>query len=197
MTEKEWATCRSPWRMLDYHRMKKHPRRLRLLAVACARRAIPTDAPPLTGDALDVVERYADGTATRSELLTARKAVRAAVRDKLPVARALTNLTDDAMEGMTVTIDTVRGRSGGAAQCGLIRCIFPFRHVTVDPVWLTSTGVALARQMYDTRDFSPIPILADALQDAGCDNADILAHCRGPGPHVRECWVVDLVLGKG
>jgi hypothetical protein len=40
-------------------------------------------------------------------------------------------------------------------------------------------------------------ILADALQDAGCDNADILGHCRGPGPHVRGCWVVDLVLGKG
>jgi hypothetical protein len=46
------------------------------------------------------------------------------------------------------------------------------------------------------RDFSPMPILADALQDAGCDNADILDHCRGPGLHVRGCWVVDLVLGK-
>jgi hypothetical protein len=41
-----------------------------------------------------------------------------------------------------------------------------------------------------------MPILADALQDAGCENADILDHCRGPGPHVRGYWVVDLVLGK-
>ena len=50
--------------------------------------------------------------------------------------------------------------------------------------------------MYASRDFSPMPILADALQDAGCDSADILDHCRGSGPHVRGCWVVDLVLGK-
>jgi hypothetical protein len=62
--------------------------------------------------------------------------------------------------------------------------------------WRTSTAVTLAQQMYDSRDFSAMPILADALQDAGCDNADILDHCRGPGPHVRGCWVVDLVLGK-
>ena len=51
-------------------------------------------------------------------------------------------------------------------------------------------------QMYDTRDFSAMPILADALQDAGCEKADVLDHCRGDGPHVRGCWVVDLLLGK-
>jgi hypothetical protein len=50
--------------------------------------------------------------------------------------------------------------------------------------------------MCESRDFGAMPILADALHDAGCDNADILDHCRGPGPHVRGCWVVDLVLGK-
>jgi hypothetical protein len=80
----------------------------------------------------------------------------------------------------------------------IIRDIFgnPFRPVTFDPDWRTSTAVALAQQMYDSRDFSAMPILADALQDAGCENAEILNHCRGPGPHVRGCWVVDLVLGK-
>jgi hypothetical protein len=51
--------------------------------------------------------------------------------------------------------------------------------------------------MYESRDFSPMPILADALQDAGCENPDILGHCRDPnGVHDRGCWVVDLVLGK-
>jgi hypothetical protein len=50
--------------------------------------------------------------------------------------------------------------------------------------------------MYESRDFSAMPILADALQDAGCEDESILAHCRGPGPHVRGCWVVDLVLGR-
>lgn len=83
-------------------------------------------------------------------------------------------------------------------QCALIREVFgnPFRRVAFDPAWRTDTAVSLARRMYDARDFSAMPILADALQDAGCDNDDILAHCRGPGPHVRGCWVVDLVLGK-
>ena len=51
--------------------------------------------------------------------------------------------------------------------------------------------------MYDSRDFSAMPILADALQDAGCGSADVLNHCREPGAHVRGCWVVDLVMGKG
>jgi len=50
--------------------------------------------------------------------------------------------------------------------------------------------------MYEAREFSAMPILADALQDSGCDNEAVLTHCRGPGPHVRGCWVVDLVLGK-
>jgi hypothetical protein len=50
--------------------------------------------------------------------------------------------------------------------------------------------------MYDFRDFAAMPILADALEEAGCDNPDILSHCRNPGVHVRGCWVVDLLLGK-
>jgi hypothetical protein len=59
-----------------------------------------------------------------------------------------------------------------------------------------STVVALAKQMYESSDFSAMPILADALQDAGCDIEAVLSHCRGLEPHVRGCWVVDLVLGK-
>jgi hypothetical protein len=79
-----------------------------------------------------------------------------------------------------------------------LRDIFgnPFRPVAFSPEWRTDTAVTLARQMYESREFSAMPILADALQDAGCDSAEILDHCRGPGPHVRGCWVVDLVLGK-
>ena len=81
---------------------------------------------------------------------------------------------------------------------GFVRDIFgnPFRPVAFSPEWRTDTTVSLARTMYESRDFSAMPILADALQDAGCDSAEILDHCRGPGPHVRGCWVVDLVLGK-
>jgi hypothetical protein len=85
-----------------------------------------------------------------------------------------------------------------AIQSLFLRDIFgnPFRPVAVDPGWLTSSVVELARGIYDQKAFDRLPILADALQDAGCDHPDVLAHCRGPGPHVRGCWVVDLVLGK-
>ena len=82
-------------------------------------------------------------------------------------------------------------------QSDLVRDIFgnPFRPVVADPVWLTDTAVSLARGMYESRDFSAMPILADALQDAGCDNTDILNHCHdASATHVRGCWVVDLVL---
>jgi hypothetical protein len=72
----------------------------------------------------------------------------------------------------------------------------PYRPVAFAPEWRTDAAVALARGMYESREFGAMPILADALQDAGCASAEILDHCRGPGPHVRGCWVVDLVLGK-
>ena len=81
---------------------------------------------------------------------------------------------------------------------GIVRDIFgnPFRPAAFDPAWRTPTAVALASGMYESRDFGAMPILADALQDAGCDSDEVLGHCRGPGPHVCGCWVVDLVLGK-
>jgi hypothetical protein len=84
------------------------------------------------------------------------------------------------------------------ANADLVRDIFgnPFRPVAFSPEWRSDTALSLARQMYDSRDFGAMPVLADALQDAGCADADILDHCRGDGPHVRGCWVVDLVLGK-
>jgi hypothetical protein len=73
----------------------------------------------------------------------------------------------------------------------------PFHPVAFDPAWRTSTAVALAAQMYESRDFSVMPILADALQDAGCDNEDVLTHCRDAAlEHVRGCWVVDEVLAR-
>jgi len=83
-------------------------------------------------------------------------------------------------------------------QVALLRDIFgnPFRPVAFLPEWRTGTATALASLMYEARDFSALPILADALQDAGCDSTAVLDHCRGAGPHVRGCWVVDLVSGK-
>jgi hypothetical protein len=85
-----------------------------------------------------------------------------------------------------------------AAQCELLRDIIgnPFRAPVRKSGWMTAAVTTLARVIYEERRFEDLPILADALQDAGCDNADVLAHCRGPGPHVRGCWVIDLLLGR-
>jgi hypothetical protein len=83
----------------------------------------------------------------------------------------------------------------------LLRDIFgnPFRPVSADPAWLTwkdGTVPRLAQAIYYGRAFDRLPLLANALEEAGCDNADILNHLRGPGPHARGCWPLDLILGK-
>jgi hypothetical protein len=90
-------------------------------------------------------------------------------------------------------------------QAGLMRCICgnPFRRVSLRRVWLTPPVLDLARVVYEERvmpsgelDTGRLAVLSDALEEAGCDNEDILGHLRSPGPHVRGCWVVDLLLGK-
>jgi hypothetical protein len=88
-------------------------------------------------------------------------------------------------------------------QASILRCLcgpLPLRPApAVDHFWLAWNGgtiAKLAAAIYEERRFGNLPILADALEDAGCSDAAILAHCRTPGEHVRGCWVVDLLLGK-
>jgi hypothetical protein len=86
-------------------------------------------------------------------------------------------------------------------QAAYVRDIFgnPFQSARIDPTWLTwhdGLPVSMARRMYDGRDFTDMPVLADALEEAGCQDQDILGHCRSGGKHVRGCWVIDLLLGK-
>ncbi len=81
----------------------------------------------------------------------------------------------------------------------LLQCAVgnPYRPVAFAPAWRTPTVLALAEGVYADRAFDRLPVLADALADAGCDGVPLLAHLRSPGPHARGCWPVDLVLGKG
>ena len=75
----------------------------------------------------------------------------------------------------------------------------PFRPVSIDPAWLTwhdGLLVSMARRMYDSRDFTDMPILADALEEAGVTDTFLLEHLRGPGPHVRGCFAIDAILGR-
>jgi hypothetical protein len=92
-------------------------------------------------------------------------------------------------------------RAERKAQCALLRDLFvyPERPVRLDPAWLhwrDGTVVRVARSIDDDGRFGDLPVLADALEEAGCADADLLGHCRSGGPHVRGCWLVDLILSK-
>ena len=214
MTEAEWLECADPQRMLEFLRGKASDRKLRLLAVACCRRIQRLLSDERSRSALVAAEWFADGLFASHDLLpyyhAASQAAALLASDTPGFAAA--RAAADAVRtyrphhevGFCRAAEACSGAAATAmpkdrpAQCLLLRDIFgnPFRPVAFSPEWRTSTAVGIARGMYESRDFSAMPILADALQDAGCDSEDILSHCRGPGPHVRGCWVVDLVLGK-
>jgi len=84
------------------------------------------------------------------------------------------------------------------AQADLVRDIFgnPFRETVIRDQWLTIETVGIARKIYEDRAFDQLTYLANALDRAGCENESILAHCHSDKPHVRGCWVVDLLLRK-
>jgi hypothetical protein len=218
LTEREWIACDDPIApMLEFLRGKASDRKLRLFAVACCRRVWDLLADSRSQRAVEVAERFADGRASEEELRTAAEganAVRQAAYQVLEAntagggwdheADAQCNLADYAADVVASEAYTA-ARSVDRQwrlQSDILRDIFgnPFRPLpTLDPAWLRwhdATISRLAQQMYDSRDFASMPILADALEEAGCTSADILDHCRGPGPHVRACWVVDQILGK-
>ena len=224
MTEQEWLESPDPFALLRHlWRRRPYPvlvRKPRLLACACLRRVWHTLSKK-GRHAVEVAELHADGLVPAKELEAARPpyaegrtpafyAVYYAAgpnrRMRTDVETVLVFSTSAARGGFRRELgcNALLGTascSESVAQSRLVRDVFrnPFRPVPLDPSWLTwhdGLLVSMARQMYDGRDFSDLPILADALEEAGCDNADILAHCRQPGPHVRGCWVVDLLLGK-
>ncbi len=127
----------------------------------------------------------------------------AAAADAVRYAASATDRPVEPAHDIAAAVHWVRRAESGedesqtAVSTTLLRDVFgnPVRPAMLSPAWLTSTVVQLARGIYHDRAFDRLPILADALLDAGCDNADMLDHCRGEGPHVRGCWVVDLLLG--
>ena len=222
MTEKEWPTSGSPQAMIQYCWSGASARKKRLFGCACCYRLgdrFPDPRRCLT--AVRVAERFADGEGTAEALDTAYRAARFVVRSH--TRRGKRDDEPEELFGGTAAcshvaspdIDHIRWawndiantrlEAGAkwhaelAATCDLLRCVFgnPFRPVAPDPTWLTADVLAMARGIYDERAFDRMPILADALQDAGCDNEDVLFHCRAANPvHVRGCWVLDLVLAK-
>lgn len=217
MTETEWLTTTDPDRLLNAIPTKSQ-RKCGHFVCACCRRLWPKLPDPRSRQVVDVAEQFLDGDVSLDELLNAVARARGVPNDrvklKLSGGHRVMEYSPAVVAGCCWSIannspDLNQSHGLIAAnsddlpaewnyQASVLRCIFrnPFRSVGVEGSWLTSTVLTLARTMYDSRDFFAMPILADALQDAGCDNDDILSHCRQPGEHVRGCWVVDLVLGK-
>jgi hypothetical protein len=216
MTEEEWLACPDPWPMLEFLRGKADKRKFLLFACACERRL--WNQPDCEREKVEVTERFADGKATAADVLAALQDIGidgvtlSSVTDMDPVAWAKYGSRDSAefaanvAQGRSQVSDDEDEGAWDAAytaekavQPALLRDIFgnPFRPVSIDPGWLTSNVIGLAQGIYEDRAFDLLSILADALEEAGWDNPDILAHCRQPGEHVRGCWALDLILGRG
>jgi hypothetical protein len=201
--DKWWQGCADPSPMVGIGGVSGRKRRL--FAVACCRRIPNLEQLPECRAAIDAAERFAEGLCSREEMFVAAEALSSSTWQEA-AANDCAAYFRDADAGEYASYKVADGLAGGTdvksqlrIHAGLLRDIFgnPFRPVEFSPDWRTDTAVSLAWQMYEPRDFSLMPILADALQDAGCEHPDILDHCRDPnGTHVRGCWVVDLVLGK-
>lgn len=191
MTQAEWLACTDPEKMLDYlfdrpGRFDPPRRRNRLISdrkfnlfvVACFSSVREHMDEPIR-QAVLVHERFADGLATEIDLLAARG----------EVGRPL----------WTFVLGPTTRSEQRQAQADLLRDLFKPQLPFLDRAWVIwNDGLVrkLAQAIYDDRGFDRLPILADALEEAGCTNQDILGHWRSEGEHVRGCWAVDLVLGK-
>jgi hypothetical protein len=220
MTEQEWLTSDDSSAMLDfwyftvsdfdtYSTRPMCERKLRLFAVSCCRNVWDHFNKTLQ-EVIETGEAYADGRVTE-QVLTEASGI--ALSEGGGDIDTIDEVSSSAFYTAhpTVEPDDIFSLAKGVAyytrsiergsdtQAHLVRDIFGpliFRSLAIDPAWVTSTVTALAQAIYDDRAFDRLPILADALEDAGCTDADILAHCRGGGEHVRGCWVVDLLLAK-
>ncbi|VTR93233.1 Uncharacterized protein OS=Sorangium cellulosum (strain So ce56) GN=sce5710 PE=4 SV=1 [Gemmata massiliana] len=222
MTEAEWLAVTDPTQMLELLQNKASDRKLRFLACYTFSRwrsqEIRLQGVAEFSFAIDIAERMTDGQVAPEELAAARHQLdewmshwsggevalngwslcNAATAPQAPpedVSGALMGY-----RWLMQFMSQAEGRSSieEIAQAALLAELFgaPFRSLSANPSWITTDVLALAKGIYQEKAFDRMPILADALQDAGCGNAEVLDHCRGPGPHVRGCWVIDLVLGK-
>ncbi len=213
MTESEWFSAPYDEDVLEFLKdsRKATPRKIRLFCCGLVRREIAWLRHPWGQRALELAERFADGQVAKSEMSAAhRDAMKRIMRGALPETNEEELHISTATKGATwaahpnawvaaQTFTMVPECRAGEDQ--YLRDVVgnPFRRTKIDPAWCNLNDQAvlkIASSIYTDRDFDRLPILADGLEDAGCSDKEILNHCRSVGPHVRGCWVVDLILGK-
>ncbi|HYT91973.1 MAG TPA: hypothetical protein VEL76_24880 [Gemmataceae bacterium] len=221
MTEAEWLTCTGPGQMLAFLRGKASGRKLRLFACAGCRRIWHLLLDERSRQAVEAAERFADGEIDVVMLASARAAAWL-VRTDAGEAAICASAPDPMMTFMYAANKAAAVaahaclasaawvnlmRQGWADYCDVLRDLFgnPFRRVSVPPAWLAWNGgtvrqLAMAaheeRNCSATLDATRLAVLADALEEAGCNSTELLGHLRGPGQHYRGCWGVDTLLGK-
>jgi hypothetical protein len=222
MQQRTWLKCTNPYSMLVHLGGAASDRKLRLFSCACCRRAWGFARDKRLDQVLALVEGYADGRVKERERGRANQIGVAILQSskhddpeqclggelwrasKKPLERNDCNLGDLAAAafGWAAGAQHRFARAKKAErtkQAPLVREIFgnPFRPVTFSAAWRTSDVMLLANGIYDERAFDRMPILADALQDAGCTSDALLTHLRDTdAPHVLGCWALDLVLDK-
>jgi hypothetical protein len=213
VTEAQWLSSADPDAMLDYLAGRITERKLRLFACACVRRHWSALADDRSRRAVEVAERFADGLADEVERYDAWDEVACLVAVDMLATAALYAVEAEVeflpWEKRWATYDAAReaarysrtGTSEGAAQSALLRCIVgpcPFATPPRTPdtlrAWGDRTVPGLARTIYDEHAFDLLPVLADALEEAGCSDEVILEHLRAPGPHARGCFALDSCL---
>ena len=177
MIEQEWLEGTDPDVMLDFMFERASRRKIELYTSGCYRSVWHLLPDERLRHKMNMRDRYFDGLATEAEMDLAIKAA-----EDVPHPVCL-----DAWDSIPPQ-----------RRVQILRDVFgnPFRPASIAPSCRTPKVVALAQEMYDHYAFDRLVDLADVLEEAGCDNPEILNHCRAPGPHVRGCWVVDLVLAK-
>lgn len=217
MTEVAWLNGTDPKPMLEFLDGKLSDRKARLFAVACCRRAWHLLVDQRSRQAVEVAERFADGLATDQELVDASTDAWQFTLHLVHDDQAYSHLDNNTLNAADIpafaaeevvaplrvitAAQRALGVPEGEAQAEVLRCIFgnPFRHVAIDATWRyweAGTIGKIAQGIYDDRAFERLPILADALEEAGCTNTHLLQHCRSEGLHSWGCWPVDLLLEK-
>jgi hypothetical protein len=150
---------------------------------------------------VEASEEYADGRIRRKNLIEMRERARQDDSTRAQSVAMAASRPKIAASWVAI-LAALDPNYSSPQQCHHLRDLFsplPFRPISINLVmlsWNDGTVPKIAQAIYDERAFDRMPILADALEEAGCTDAEILNHCRQPGEHVRGCWVVDLLLGK-